>query len=421
MRIYPPQLSFAHYALPHLDHEVEVGGPEEDTQGQEEYQGPGPENQREGEDDPPDEPEEATGEGQQGDGTAWNARATRAKAWVKELKLTLSGTRMWCYLQKKENLHLYTINVNGKPVGKELQQQILSLSQLRDCPIDGFILVDTRTAVKQIPFQTASWRKVFATTEIVIKILPATPMVGTDPEKARHWKMVGGSTILFLPRPGICIRGEPSYEPAKLGVYTCVTIGVGPTDSVLWIGAYIPHRNGREEGTGLRVKLRKWYRLNMTAPNVDGEEREVDKSFNVLDWLWNTPLANRIARAELNPLIKGVILTGDLNQRYESRAKGERALAVRTETIGLTSSLAERFQELRCDYPTYGWAHKGGGTHIDHVFTSLPPRSTSSGRNPVRPSVGKCIRPSPSVRELLYPGDWGNRETGEKTDVQGEA
>jgi hypothetical protein len=52
----------------------------------------------------------------------------------------------------------------------------------------------------------------------------------------------------------------------------------------------------------------------------------------VLDWLWNTPLANRIARAELNPLIKGAILTGDLNQRYESGTKGERALAVQTGT-----------------------------------------------------------------------------------------
>jgi hypothetical protein len=135
-----------------LDQEVEVGGPEEDTQRKEEDQGPGPDNQREGEDDPPDEPEEATGEGQQGDGTAWNARATRAKAWVEELKLTLSGMRMWCYLQRRGNLYLCTINVNGKPVRKELQQQILSLSKLRDCPIDGFILVDTRTAVKQIPF-----------------------------------------------------------------------------------------------------------------------------------------------------------------------------------------------------------------------------------------------------------------------------
>jgi hypothetical protein len=182
-----------------------------------------------------------------------------------------------------------------------------------------------------------------------------------------------------------------------------VAIGVGPTDSVLWIGAYIPHRNGREEGTGLRVKLREWYRLNMTAPNVDGEEREVDKSFNVLDWLWNTPLANRIARAELNPLIKGVILTGDLNQRYESGAKGKRALAVRTETMGLTFSLAERFQELRCNYPTYGWAHKGGGPHIDHVFTSLPPESIVAGGTPSDPVWGSVSDHLPVCASFFLP------------------
>jgi hypothetical protein len=216
-----------------LDQEAEDGVPEEDTQGQEEDKRPGPENQREGEDDPPDKPKEATGEEPEGGGTAWNARATRAKAWVEELRLTLSGTHMWCYLQQRGNLYLCTINVNGKPVGKELQQQILRLSQLSDCPIDDFILVDTRTAVKQMPFQMSSWRKVFATTEIVIKILPAMPMVGTDPDKARHWKMVGGSTLIFLPRPGIYIRGEPTYDPAKLGIYMCVAIGVGPTKSVL--------------------------------------------------------------------------------------------------------------------------------------------------------------------------------------------
>jgi hypothetical protein len=325
---------------------------------------------------------------------------------------------MWCYLQRRGNLHLCTINVNGKPVGKELQQQILSLSQLRDCSIDGFILVDTRTAVKQVPFQTASWRKVFATTEIVIKILPATPMVGTDPDKARHWEMVGGSTILFLPRPGICIRGEPSYDPAKLGVYTCVTIGVGPTDSVLWIGAYVPHRNGREYGTGLRVKLRDWYRLNILGPNVEGEVRAVDPSFNVLDWLWSTPLANRIARAKLNPSIKGVLLTGDLNQQYESGAKGERALAVRTESMGLTSSLAERFQELGCNYLTYGWAHKGGGTHIDHVFTSLPPEALVAGGTPSDPVWGSVSDHLPVCASFYIPEIGETERRGRKRTYQ---
>jgi hypothetical protein len=50
--------------------------------------------------------------------------------------------------------------------------------------------------------------------------------------------------------------------------------------------------------------------------------------------------------------------------------------------MGLTSSLVERFQERRCDYPTYGWAHKGGGTHIDHVFRSLPPEVLLAGGTP---------------------------------------
>jgi hypothetical protein len=141
----------------------------------------------------------------------------------------------------------------------------------------------------------------------------------------------------------------------------------------------------------------------MLGPNVEGEEREVDPSFNVLGWLWNTPLANRIARAELNPFIKGVILTGDLNQRYESGAKGERALAVRTETMGLTSSLAERFQELRCDYPTYGWAHKGGGTHIDHVFTNLPPEALVAGGTPSDPVWGSVSDHLPVCASFFIP------------------
>jgi hypothetical protein len=65
-----------------------------------------------------------------------------------------------------------------------------------------------------------------------------------------------------------------------------------------------------------------------------------------------------------------VILTGDSNQRYESGAKAETVLAVRTETMGLTSSLAERFQEFHCDYAfeltrVLGHNGKGGAGYSD--------------------------------------------------------
>jgi hypothetical protein len=81
--------------------------------------------------------------------------------------------------------------------------------------------------------------------------------------------------------------------------------------------------------------------------------------------------------------------------RHESGAKAETALAVRTE----------RFQELHCNYPTYGRAHKGGGIYIDHVFTSLPPEAQVAGGSPSSP-VWESVSDQPSrVRELLHPGD----------------
>jgi hypothetical protein len=32
-----------------------------------------------------------------------------------------------------------------------------------------------------------------------------------------------------------------------------MTIGIGPTDSVLWIAVYIPFKGGKEEGNGLEA------------------------------------------------------------------------------------------------------------------------------------------------------------------------
>jgi hypothetical protein len=73
------------------------------------------------------------------------ARPYRAKQWVDELRLHLTGTQMWCHLTKRGNLNLCIINVNGKPMGWELQRLLLQLSNGSDCPIDGFVLIDTRT------------------------------------------------------------------------------------------------------------------------------------------------------------------------------------------------------------------------------------------------------------------------------------
>jgi hypothetical protein len=71
--------------------------------------------------------------------------------------------------------------------------------------------------------------------------------------------------------------------------------------------------------------------------------------------------------------------------------------------MGLTSLLAERFQELRCNYPTYGWAHKGGGTHIDHVFTNLPPTALVAGGTPSDPVWGSVSDHLPVCASFFIP------------------
>jgi hypothetical protein len=123
-----------------------------------------------------------------------------------------------------------------------------------NCPIDGFILMDTRTPAKQVEHQIASWRNVFST-ELFIRVLSAKLMMGTDPEPAWYSKLVGGSTLLFLPKPWLCVR-KVTYDPADLGILTFITLGVGPTDSLLSIGAYTPQKNAKEKGTRLKMKLR---------------------------------------------------------------------------------------------------------------------------------------------------------------------
>jgi hypothetical protein len=80
---------------------------------------------------------------------------------------------------------------------------------------------------------------------------------------------VGGSTLFLFPRPDVRVR-EVTYDPANLGILTCVTIGQR-------IAVYIPYKEGDLNGEGLEVKLREWY-SKTRAPTLDsGKESQAKK------------------------------------------------------------------------------------------------------------------------------------------------
>jgi hypothetical protein len=133
---------------------------------------------------------------------------------VDELWLHLTGTQMWCHLTKKGNLNLCTINVNEKPMGWELQGLLLQLSAGSDCPIDGFVLIDTRTPEEQVGFQTREWQAFFGDKELVIRVLSGKHKdEGRRKPKINGQSLVGGSTLLFFPRPGLRVRTLPMTRP----------------------------------------------------------------------------------------------------------------------------------------------------------------------------------------------------------------
>jgi hypothetical protein len=176
-----------------------------------------------------------------------------------------------------------------------------------------------------------------------------------------------------------------TYDPALLDILTCVTIGIGPTDLVLWIAVYIPFRGGKQEGEGLKVKLRAWY-FKCRVPKMDSGEEKADskRKFDGISWRWDILIPDRVARSALNRSHLGVIMTGDLNQRYDHRDESCRSPRVRTEATGLYTNLAERFKHLQSKYSTWGMMRDDlvGPYMIDHVFTLLPDQALRAGGSP---------------------------------------
>jgi hypothetical protein len=186
--------------------------------------------------------------------------------------------------------------------------------------------------------------------------------------------------------------------PRYLGILTCVAIGIGPTDSVLWIiVAYIPFRGGKQEGEGgVEAKLRAWY-FKSRSPKMDsGEEKAASKSkrkFDAISWIWGILIPDRVARLALNRSHVGVIMTGG---------------GPKPEAMRLYTNLAERFKRRQSEYSTLGMMRDDlvGPHMIVHVFTSLPNQVMRAGGSP----EARSVWPSACLREFSLRADPRNGE-----------
>jgi hypothetical protein len=225
---------------------------------------------------------------------------------VDELWLTLTETNMWCFLEKRGNVYLCTFSVNGHPMRKALMANIFALTEAKDCPIYGFILVDSRTPANEVGYQTAAWKQCFEGKEVYIKILPGRPLDATPLQRVTERDRVGGSTLIFFPRKGICVS-DGTYNLANLGILTCVPIGVGRTHSIMWVPCC---KGSPTSGVGLGMKLKEWFITKRAPAFATGAEKDRATKFDPVHWVWEVMIPDMVARSQLNSSHVGVILIG---------------------------------------------------------------------------------------------------------------
>ena len=201
----------------------------------------------------------------------------------------------------------------------------------------------------------------------IVRILPARPPIEMKGQRATRAECVGGSTLIFIPRPNITFRSV-QYDPGRFGTITKVAITIGKSYTITWIGAYIPSR-----GTGpssLRSKYEEWFDC-YRRPNLSKEALRVEGTpFDAIKWNWML-ISDYVSAGYYNPLHIGTILQLDANQEYNINDHGPHSLFSRTNEIGLRTSSVSFLNEYGVPhYNTYRPLSEKG-THIDFTFSNL--------------------------------------------------
>lgn len=303
-------------------------------------------------------------------------------------------------------LNLLVFNSDGNHSNPSLISSMVSRQACEK--LHGLLMTDTRTPPSQVAHVKRAWELAFRDLNVIVEVLPGRPPADhTDLDDCSRNELVGGSTVCIFPTKYVTLR-HVGYDPGRFGIVTRVTLGLGKTDSTVWMGVYVPWNGAHGRPTGLQAKVLQW--LTDTQPGIKGTA-----DHNAQAWTWRV-IEDTIARSRLNRCHIGRIVMGDLNQAYEGPDPNPESLYQRTQRLGLYTSWAARADERGPEHwqGTYNTAG-GKPTRIDHIYCE-PKRGGRSQRG-LSNFAPETSREGSQAQENLCGGGYWSYSTAFRSSV----
>jgi hypothetical protein len=155
------------------------------------------------------------------------------------------------------NAGFITYNANGKSENEMLRDEVVKMVRGPFKP-NGIMLLDPRPPPSRTDAIKRFWEDSLQGTGVIVRVLAGRPPANCPAHTAEaSYNLVGGSIMLFFPSPGVKFKSI-HYDPGKFGIVNRVTIGIGPTKRLQWLGVYVPPTGDGSGPGSLTCKLEEW-------------------------------------------------------------------------------------------------------------------------------------------------------------------
>ena len=271
-----------------------------------------------------------------------------------------------------QSLHDYigfgTLNINGKSNDALLISTTLNLMLSEH--LYGFAFVDTRLRYADMRVHRQMIASISPAGTIIIPY-PGRPPDNTEGLSDRA-QLVGGITLIFLPRDGIRILSK-SIDPYRLGLWVKVIVQ-HERGKITWIPCYLPHHSSMSNISNNSGAL---YAKLATCLQPTGDTNKADSSGeSPMEWIIRK-LAAQMAGV-YGTHDDRAILQGDFNLPYLPDGNAKFPLIDTFRDMGLNCFHRQLLDEHNISPLTFMQGYKDI-SDIDHCLTSTPKHDIVAG------------------------------------------